>query len=147
MWQGRSARNAHSACSCPGRSTSTHSNRVSLTACFSPRAAARTAGATNTSSPRSGVVLGELEQRREPPLLAGAAARQEVIASPPRGDLQPAVAPAAGGELDQPGGLLVQHSELQRPVSLGRQLAGEDAPVSEPDPAAQPVALAACAVR
>ena len=51
-WHGRSARNAHSLGSSSGRSTSTHSVCVWLTACLSGRGWERTAGAKNTSSPR-----------------------------------------------------------------------------------------------
>jgi hypothetical protein len=41
---GRSATNAHKAGSPSGRSTSTHSQRISLTACLSPRGSARRPG-------------------------------------------------------------------------------------------------------
>ena len=97
-------------CSCPGWSTSTHRKRVSLTACLSPRGAARTAGATNTSSPRSACRAASVEQRLQPVISAGLPAGQEVIGAPAGGDLKPAVAPGAGGDLDQPVGVLVQHA-------------------------------------
>ena len=100
----------------------------------------RTAGATNTSSPRVGVPPGEREQRRQPVLPAGAAAGQEVVGAAAGRDLQAPVAAGAGGELDQPGRLLVQDAELQRAVALRLKRAGEDASVSEPHAAAQRLA-------
>ena len=93
------------------------------------------------------VALGELEQSSEPAFLASTAAGQEVVVAAAGGDVKPAVAPAARCQLDQPAGVLVKHSELQRPVPHGRELAGEHPSVSEPDPAAQPFGLAACAIR
>ena len=86
-----------------------------------------------------GVPAGEREQAAQPLGLAGAAAGQEVVAPLARGDPQVAVAARAGGELDEPVARRVQHPELQRAVALGRQRAGEQAPVGEPYPAAQRV--------
>jgi len=65
------------------------------------------------------VALGEFEQRLEPASVAGGAAREEVTGASAGADLQPAVAPGAGGQLYQPGAVLVQHPELQRSVWLG----------------------------
>ena len=60
-WQGRSARNAHSAGSCSGRSTSTHRNRVYATACFC-RAAVR--ASPRRTPPRAAAVEPRGRSRR-----------------------------------------------------------------------------------
>ena len=57
-----------------------------------------------------GVPRREREQRLQPLISAGPAAGQEVVGAPAGRDLQPPVAAGAGGELDQPVGLLVQES-------------------------------------
>ena len=68
-------------------------------------------------------------------------ARQEVVRPAAGRDLQPAIAPPAGGELDESTALLMQHAELERAVAFRRERAGERTPVSEPDAAAQPLAV------
>ena len=143
MWHGRSARNAHSRCSWPGRSTSIHRNRaLAHRLLLAARCGLAPAGATNTSSPRAACRSASSSSSLEPARLTGSAAGEEVIGASACGDVQPALAPAPCCQLDQAGGVLVQHPELQRPVAFGREIAGEHAPVSEPDPAAQPFALA-----
>lgn len=93
-------------------------------------------------------VLGREREQRLPPLIsAGPAAGQEVIGAPARRDPKPPVAPHPGGQFDQPFGLLVKQPHLQRPVALGRELTGEDAPVRQPDATAQPIAPVAGALR
>ena len=82
--------------------------------------------------------LGVPEQRLKPAVLAAGAAGQVVLGPAAAVDVELAVGRAhARCELDQLARVGVQHAELQRPVALGRQLAGEHAPVGEPDPTAQ----------
>jgi hypothetical protein len=65
---------------------------------------------------------------------------QDVVRAAAHRDLQAPVAPRAGGELDQAGGVRVQDAELQRAVSFRPERSGADAAGSEPDAAAQPLA-------
>ena len=85
-----------------------------------------------------GVARGQREQVLEPRSPAGPAAGEEVVAALAGAQAQRAVAAPAGGELDEPVGLLVQNAQLQRPVTVRGQLAGEAAPVRESHSAAQP---------
>ena len=88
-----------------------------------------------------GVPSGERQQWLQPVALTGVSAGQEVVRAAAGRDLQPAVAACAGRELDEPTTVLVQDTELEGPVALGHERAGEDTPVSEPDAAAQPLAV------
>ena len=105
-WQGRSARNAHSAGSRSGRSTSTHRNRVYATASLLPRGRVRGVTPTNASSRGwpsnrgAGELAGDdppgvLQQALEPSGGSGGAAGQEVLAPRAAVDLDLA-RPAAG---------------------------------------------------
>ena len=75
--------------------------------------------------------------RSHPPLRLGTAG-QIVLGAAPAVDLRLAVGWArTGRQLDQFGGVGVQHSELDRAVARGRQFAAEHAPVGESHAAAQ----------
>ena len=53
-------------------------------------------------------------------------------------DVKPALEVAGyGRELDEPAGGAVKQPQLERPVALGRQLAGEVPPIRQGDPAAE----------
>ena len=106
-------------CSWPGWSTSTHRKRVSLTACLSPRGGRPDGRGDEHLLAAVGVPRGERRAAPRSQLAStGLSAGEEVVGAPAGGDLQPAVAPGAGGELHQPVGVLVQHPELQRAVAL-----------------------------
>ena len=77
------------------------------------------------------------EQRFQPVAIALSPARQEMVGSLARGDLQVPVASPASGELDESVAVGVQHAELQGTVADRRQLAAERASVGEAHPAAQ----------
>ena len=93
-----------------------------------------------------GVPRGERQQWPQPIASAGLSAGQEVIGAPPGRDLKATVTAGARGDLDEAGGVLVQDPELQGAVALRRERPREDAPISEPDAAAQPFALVGRAV-
>ena len=124
-------------------------DRVLVAAAVGPRRDADERLLARTGASPRGVgtaddLLGVREQRREPVALAGGSAGQVVLGPPPAVERELAVGAArAGGELDELGGLGVQHPELDRPVAGGRQRAGEDAAVGEPHAAAQACGLGA----
>ena len=93
-----------------------------------------------------GVTRREGQQRPHPAGSTGLSAGQEVVGPAAGRDVQATVAPLAGGELHQPGGVLVQDPELERPVALRGEPPGEDPAVSEPHAAAQFLARALGAV-
>jgi hypothetical protein len=88
---------------------------------------------------RLDVPAGERHQAPQP-AARGLSAGTEVIGAAAGRDLKPPIAAHTRGDLNEPARVFVKQPELQRAVALRGERAGEDSPVSEPHPAAQPVA-------